>query len=327
MKANSIFIISLVAAIGFGCNGSNGGKTNVDDEYPVITDFSVVNKDSLFSQIESKIDSTIAASKIEYRENSVKGYLAWDSVTRAVYSLDPSNPPPDMEWMSNENRIAEYLNWHLRRMVNKSLGDKAIADALNEEAALTDSLLSNQYNWLRSHFDTSQEITGSSAFGKYFDIEYEMLTLQNKNLKELLEASTNSAYNMSAPHSISSELLEKASRHILSDKIPYYQNDTVYSEADDRASFKAENEAWSKLMAHRNHVSGLLNGKIRAAYNIGTYRLIFNRLRQLKNEYEGYGMLSGDMRENLLSDSCSYEELMAYPNFSAKWTEYMKLFE
>ena len=54
---------------------------------------------------------------------------------------------------------------------------------------------------------------------------------------------------------------------------------------------------------------------------------MFNRLRQLKNEYEAYTILTIDKQALTLSDSCTYEELMAYPNFTTKWNEYIKQFE
>lgn len=61
------------------------------------------------------------------------------------------------------------------------------------------------------------------------------------------------------------------------------------------------------------------------AFDNGTRRLKINRLRQLKNEFENYGTMSGSVRSCLLSDTCTYQQLMAYPNFSMKWEEYLKI--
>lgn len=291
------------------------------------TPFNTDNKDLLFIQIEDAVDSVIKESGSDYQEYMIKGYLVWDSITTAKYSPELYNLSISSDWIKHNIGVKEYLNWHLRKIVYNLLHDNRIAAAMNEEKALTDSLLETQYKFLRSHFDSTQEDLGTSSNLKYYDIEVEMLKLQNKNLRELLEALTDSNYNKTVTHQITPKLLEKEYRHMLTKRIPYYRNDSIYNVAEDRANFQAEIAVWNQLMAQRNKIAALLRGNLRTAYNIGTYRLMFNRLRQLKNEYEAYGLISGDMRENLLTDSCTYEELLAYPNFSSKWSEYLKQFK
>lgn len=284
------------------------------------------NKELLFAQIESAVDSTIKATNTEYQEYTVKGYLTWDSLTLTLFS--PSIfVKTDSELAKHRNCITEYLNWHLSRTINTLLANKEIEHELNVESALTDSLLSAQYKWLQSHFDMTQDYIGSASNLKYYNIEYEMLTLQNANLKELLQALTDSTYNNTVQYIISPKILQTQYRHIQSNRIPYYQNDSLYNEETDRQNFKLEIDAWNKLMEQCNLIAGLLSNKVRDAYNIGIYRLTFNRLRQLKNEYETYPIMTIDKQALTLSDSCTYEELMAYPNFTTKWNEYLKQFE
>ena len=320
MKAPSLLLSCLITVLSFSCNTTD--KSIEQQSNPFNTD----NRERLFSQIESAVDSTIKATNIDYQEYTIKGYLTWDSLTHTLFPHS-RYAKTDSELAKHRNCITEYLNWHLRRIIATLLANKGIEHELNVESALTDSLLSVQYKWLNSHFDTTQDYIGSASNLKYYNIEYELLTHHNTNLKELLQALTDSAYNNTIQYTISPEILQIQYRHIQSNRIPYYLNDSIYNEETDRQNFKLEIRAWDRLMEQRNRIVGLLNGKVREAYNIGTYRLMFNRLRQLKNEFETYPIMTVDKQALTLSDSCTYGELMAYPNFTTKWDEYLKQFE
>ena len=320
MKAPSLLLSCLITVLSFSCNPTD--KSIEQQSNPFNTD----NRERLFAQIESAVDSTIKATNVDYQEYTIKGYLTWDSLTHTLFPHS-RHTKTDSELAKHRNCITEYLNWHLRRTIATMLANNGIEHELTVESALTDSLLRAQNKWLQSHFDTTQDYIGSASTLKYFNIEYEMLKLQNANLKELLKALTDSAYNNIVHYTISPEMLQTQYRHILSNRIPYYQNDSLYNEETDRQNFKLEIRAWDRLMEQRNRIVGLLNGKVRDAYNIDTYRLMFNRLRQLKNEFETYPIMTTDKQALTLLDSCTYEELMAYPNFTTKWNEYLKQFE
>ena len=320
MKAPSLLLSCLITVLSFSCNTTD--KSIEQQSNPFNTD----NRERLIAQIESAVDSTIKATNIDYQEYTIKGYLTCDSLTHTLFPHS-RYAKTDSELAKHRNCITEYLNWHLRRIIATLLANKGIEHELNVESALTDSLLRAQYKWLQSHFDTTQDYIGSASTLKYFNIEYEMLKLQNSNLKDLLKALTDSTYNHTVQHNISLEIVQTQYRHILFNRIPYYKNDSIYNDDTDRQNFKLEITAWDRLMEQRNRIVGLLNGKVRDAYNIGTYRLMFNRLRQLKNEFETYPIMTVDKQALTLSDSCTYEELMAYPNFTTKWNEYLKQFE
>lgn len=321
MKAPSFLLSCIIAILCFSCNTTD--KSFEQQSNPFNTD----NKELLFAQIESAVDSTIKATNIDYQEYTIKGYLMWDSITQTLLSPNLYALKTDSELAKHRNGIIEYLNWHLTRTITHLLADVEIGSAFNVESTLTDSLLRTQYKWLQSHFDNTQDYIGSASNLKYYNIEYEMLRLQNSNLKELLQALTDSSYNNIAQYTISNDIYQTQYQHILSNRIPYYQNDSIYNEETDRQNFKLEIGAWDKLMEQRNIIAGLLYGKVKDSYNIGTYRLMFNRLRQLKNEYEAYPIMTIDKQALTLSDSCTYEELMTYPNFTTKWNEYLKQFE
>ncbi len=320
--------ISLTLIIGLiflfvGCTNKQPDCANQQKNTPFESD----NKAILFSQIEAKVDSAIEASEIRYSESSIIGYNLWDSVANALYSPDLYNLNSDSQFARHRNGIIEYLNWHLRRIINTQLADSQIRNALNLEYALTDSLLSAQYEWFQSHFDATQDYLGSASNLKYYNLEIEMLRLRNANLKELLIALTDTAYCAHTEHIISADLFLPEYHHIFSEYIPYYSNDSVYNADTDRRNFIAETNVWQQLMDKRTQISTLLSGKVKDAFNNGTYRLMLNRLRQLKNEFESYPIMTIDRQSLTLSDSCTYQELIAYSNFSTLWNKYQKQFE
>ncbi len=316
-------LLCLVLSLLIGCANKQPDSAIQQKTTPFESD----NKAILFSQIEAKVDSAIKASEIRHSESSIIGYNLWDSVANALYSPDLYNLKSDSQFARHRNGIIEYLNWHLRRIINTQLADSQIRNALNLEYALTDSLLSAQYKWFQSHFDATQDYLGSASNLKYYNLEIEMLRLRNANLKELLIALTDTAYCAHTEHIISADLFLPEYHHILSQCIPYYSNDTVYNEDTDRQNFIAETNAWQQLIDKRTQISNFLSGKVKDAFNSGTYRLMFNRLRQLKNEFESYPIMTVDRQSLTLSDSCTYQELLAYPNFSTMWNEYQKQFE
>ena len=68
-----------------------------------------------------------------------------------------------------------------------------------------------------------------------------------------------------------------------------------------------EQKAWNSLMKARKGTSRKLQGRIKSVYDNATYRL------------QRYGAMSNDVYSRLLSDTCSYDELLHSPNFTVKW--------
>lgn len=134
-------------------------------------------------------------------------------------------------------------------------------------------------------------------------------------------------YVFSQLPNIPNSVLRKESNHILNHLIPYYEDDSVYNASSDRTAFLQENQWWEKLIRIRKKIRELIREDAIKAFDNGSNRLMFNRLRQLKNEYEAYTIMTMDKQALTLSDSCTYEELTAYPNFTTKWNEYIKQFE
>lgn len=333
MKHLLIFLISLILLCSVGCGRKHKHDNNEDRTLDSIiaikrnNPFNTNNKDSLFYAIETTVYSKIKASVLDYDPHTMKGYLLWDSLTNEIYSPENFIHSSDGDWALHENGILKYLNWHLWRILVPFIGEQRVVNRMNEEIEITDSLLKAQYEWFRNHFDATQQWIGTAYNLKYFAIENEMLEIQNQNMREIFEAVTDSTYKKSVPHKIPLALLEREYNNIQTNRIPYFENDSIYSEAKDRESFKIECGTWTRLLHQRQIISNIIRKDAKTAFDIGTYWLMFNRLRQLKSEFESYEPMSSEMRSIVLSDSCSYEELLAYPNFTTKWNEHLKEFE
>lgn len=335
-KMKNLILFLIVWILVVGCKNSsqilhNETTEDLPNTLAIVTEeeikkehpFNAENKDSLFRILEEEVIKHIAHSDSSYTVGTLKSYLLFDSVSNSLYSPYNFTHYSDVDWQINENGIIELNNWYLWNTIEPLLGSKTIEDKMKKEKILTDSLLFAQYRWFNKHFDSTQEDTGSGSNLKYGALERDMLIIENQNLKDLLRALTDSKCSIPTWRDIPDRLLTKERNHILKERIPYYINDEIYSEIEDRNAFLHENEIWNQLMKMRESISSNLNGNFKNAYDMGTYRLRFNRLRQLKNEFEEYGIMSMDMMEKTtLSDTCSYEELIAFPNFSTKWKEY-----
>ena len=290
--------------------------------------FYAENKDSLFRILEKEVISQIANTDSNYRAGTYTSYLLFDGVADSIYSPYNFTHYNDADWFYNENEIIELKNWHLWNLIEPLLRSKTIRDKMKKEKILADSLLFAQYRWFNKHFDNTQEDTGSGSNLKYGALKNDMLIIENQNLKDLLRALTDSKYSIQTWRDIPDKSLTKERNHILKDRIPYYQDDEIYNEAEDRTAFLHENGIWNQLMKMRESISTNLNGNLKNAFDMGTYRLRFNRLRQLKNEFEEYIIMSKDMMEHTtLSNSCTYEELIAFPNYSIRYEEYNKMMD
>lgn len=332
MKRLLLLVLVVILLCAFGCGSKHNKQSTVNCADSTIEQkrsnpFNAKNKDSLFNIIETTVDSTIKTSALYYDPHTIKGYLLWDSITNEIYNPENFVHSSDGDWALHENGILEYLNWHLWKILVPFMGEQKVINLMNEEKGITDSLLKAQYELFRNHFDATQQWIGTACNLKYYSIENEMLKTQNQNMREILEAVTDSTYNKSVPHKIPMILLEHEYNNILTNRIPYFENDSIYNEVKDRECFKIELEIWTRLLHQRQTISNMIRKDAKTAFDLGTYRLLFNRLRQLKNEFEAYEPMSGEIRSIVLSDTCTYEDLLVYPNLTTKWNEHLKQFE
>lgn len=75
-------------------------------------------------------------------------------------------------------------------------------------------------------------------------------------------------------------------------------------------------QLWNEWMAFRKTVSKSLPKDMRKIYNDCTNLTMRTKLHQLKNQNEGLGLMSDDVSDCLLPDSCSDKALLEYPGLN-----------
>lgn len=83
-------------------------------------------------------------------------------------------------------------------------------------------------------------------------------------------------------------------------------------------------EKWDHLINYHVRVSKNLTRHLSLRYNNALYSLIRYHLRQLKEEYNGYGCVSGDVLRTTLPPDYTDDELLHYSNFTKEWNQYLK---
>lgn len=350
MKYLPILLISSIMLCGFGCSNGKFDKAMANST-PSSDNLSTRNQeikpsnpfryndgllfyhiqDTVYHQLKCAYPYHQRWGKIFTKEYSnvpnllnYNEYLQIDSMAKILYSPTNFIHESDADWEQNEIGLLEYLNWELWEILKPYIGEQRVVNLMTKQKIIIDSLIDAQQNWFCAHFDATQESVGSGYLLKYCHIEKEMLSIQNANMKDILQTITDSSYKCHNEHNIPDWLIDKGQKYILNSTIPYYENDSIYKADADIKLFLIENKLWTKLMRNRKEIRNILRKDAVDAFDKGTFRLKFNRLRQLKNEFEEYDLMSSNIRSLLVSDSCSYDDLMTYPNFSTKWNEYLK---
>lgn len=350
MKRLPIFLITLIMFCAFGCSNGKSDKAiansmlSSDNLYVRNQEIKPSNpfryndgllfyhiQDTIYHYLKCAYPNHQRWGKIFTKEYidvpnllNYDEYLQIDSVAKILYSPTNFIHDSDADWEQNEVGLLEYLNWELWDILKPYIGRQWVVNLMKDESVIIDSLINAQHDWFRAHFDATQDSVESGFRLKYYFIHKEMLSIQNANMKDILQALTDSSYKCYNEPNIPDWLIDKGQKYILNSTIPYYENDSIYKADADIKLFLIENKLWVKLMKNRKEIRNIIRMDAVDAFDKGTFRLKFNRLRQLKNEFEEYDLMSSDMRSLLLSDSCTYDELMAYPNFTTKWNEYLK---
>lgn len=83
-------------------------------------------------------------------------------------------------------------------------------------------------------------------------------------------------------------------------------------------ALREEEKAWFSLMDKRLPIYRLLSGKQKECFAHSTNRMQKRHAIQLRNRFDGYGIMSESALECLLPDDCSYERLYGYDYTKAR---------
>lgn len=285
------------------------------------------NRDSVFNIITLELKSFIGLNNIEIPKNEKEKYELWEALFHHLYGYDWWNAQTMAEiyYYSHitelgDNYLIYYLQSQLFSKINRTLAGK-----LKEEQILKDSLISAQREYIKTHIDEAID-EGSSSNMKY----YTVASLINKDymasIGDLYFTLMNDYTICMDYQNIPKQLFDKEYNHISHDLIPvkseYYDINPNYDENKDRQALRNEKKAWEKFIAKRQEISNILSGNKKKTWDNATNRFKKSHLILLKNEFQGLGIIGYDMLKTLLSDTCTYEELFAYPNFSTQWKNF-----
>lgn len=284
---------------------------------------SIVNKDSNDIAVTALLQAYIEAKQIQLPQNPVGRYKCIDSIIT-------NNLIPDAEQekdCGNQMQInasfniseiwTEYLRYHYEKLLEELLKKKNISLSLQTEQEELDKLLEAQINY----FD-SIGYSGSASSIAYSQLCDEMYAIHLKGTLDLYFALQVKKYKPDKVYKpIPNSIITQEYNAILHaiDTKDYYDYLDISSKEKVKACLLNEQKAWNSLMKARKNTSRELYGRIKTVYDNATYRLQRYHLIQLKNAFEGYGAMSNDVYSCLLSDTCSYDELLHAPNFTVKW--------
>ncbi|MFV0323641.1 MAG: hypothetical protein ACK5LF_04575 [Bacteroides xylanisolvens] len=287
------------------------------------TQQSVVNKDSHDIAVTALLQAYIEAKQIQLPQNPVDRYKCIDSIIT-------NNLIPDAELekdCGNQMQInasfniseiwTEYLRYHYEKLLEELLKKKSISLPLQTEQEAFDKLLEAQINY----FD-SIGYSGSASSIAYSQLCGEMYAIHLKGTLDLyfaLQAENYKPDKVYKPISNSIIIQEYDTIFHAIDTKRFYDYLDIGSRGKVKECLSNEQKAWNSLMTARKGTSRKLQGRIKSVYDNATYRLQRYHLIQLKNAFEGYGAMSNDVYSRLLSDTCSYDELLHSPNFTVKW--------
>ena len=288
------------------------------------TQQSVGNKDSLNIAVTALLQTYIEAKQIQLPRNPVDRYKYIDSIIT-------NNLIPDAELekdCGNQMQInaslgiskiwTEYLCYHYEKLLEELLKKRSFSLSLQIEQEAFDKLLKAQINY----FDSIGYSGGSASSMAYSQLCDEMYSVYLKGTLDLYFAlqvkyyKSDKAYK---PISNSTIIQEYDTIFHAIDTKRFYDYLDIGSREKAKACLSNEQKAWNNLMKVRKSTSRRLQGRIKSVYDNATYRLQRYHLIQLKNAFKGYGAMSNDVYSCLLSDTCSYDELLHSPNFFVKW--------
>lgn len=343
-----IYIPSIVLSL-FSCKGDKiyneesntdvGFKVSLDPIDPIekeknIADILETTQDSLnflFERMNLNIGKYLENNSIKIPSNSLYKYNLYERVLHALYYFDKEDCNSNVD-LHNYLYISEIENKFLIDYILKqwkSVLNVEIYNKLIEEKSLMEEFILSQQNFLKTHIDEAYD-DGSGSFIKYYSVADNINRDYLESLKDLYFTVTNSKIVELSYIPLDNDLFIKAYNHITNDLIPqqigldniYYNR--RYNDKRDKRAISNVKGTWEKLLSKRNEISGDLPQNLKDVWNNSTYRFQKSHLILLKNEFEGLGLTNNDMNNVLLPNSCSYKDLLDYPNFSTKWNEYVE---
>lgn len=320
----------MLCAFGCGSKHQSDNKYDISDstymgESNFLMGF-IENKDSVFEIVKDSIIQYINQNRITVPNSPIEKYGLIDSLLNIIYDSRTPHVTITVDYFAITQHKGQFLNHYLLTEISK-IANAELIEQLYKENALTDSLISAQHKFLKTHIDDAG-YDGRYDFIKYYNTSFAVYRDRNESLKSLYFTIIDSNYHSHSQYrQIPNNLFEKEYAHILNELIPRDNSLPRYDEIADRNAARKIRQTWHNFIEKRNEISNLLSGKQKDVWNNSTYCFQRSHLIALKNEFKEMGLCSNEEEELLLSNTCTYEELLAYPNFTTKENEHLTEFE
>ncbi len=321
-KNIALLVAGLLVCVGCGRNTKKQETTNVQQMQTICQ-----SEATHSSEASAEVD-TCAEDKGHIEESEVaEDSLTHSSEAPAEFDFDPYIDiyAEDIKYIKE----LEVANDSLLCLITSSVNNH-IAALLAEEKRLTDSLIASKVKFLIQHWDNGDGPRDFSAPG-YLDVVAELRTARNANLQDLLGAISTGGYNPkrqypNIPNAQFTTAYESLHKNVCDlHQRPYPENfkgDSIKA----RKLLQKEKLVWEELLSTRAQISKQLGGNQKMAFDNGSRRLQWNQLLQLKNEYKNYGLIDDEVWYRCLPDTCSYEVLLNYPDYTTVWNDFYKRF-
>ena len=165
----------------------------------------------------------------------------------------------------------------------------------------------------------SLEDHGSSGYLNIIGALNQSLDLWSASFHNLLLHKQNQ--DVSFPHTrFTSRMIEDAYKAFFNEATDNWYNpytdDPNEGLEEYQATVSNERKMWNEWMKYRTIVAKALPKELREVYNGCTNLMMRTKLHQLKNQNAGLGLMSDDVSDCLLPDSCSDKALLEYPGLN-----------
>lgn len=278
----------------------------------------IEHKDYVFNKIEEIVQNNLTQETYSYNQ--------WEHKTTELIGVETCEHSSDFEYQNHKCNILDYLNWHLIKKISH-YGNEDLINGINNSILMTDSLILVQYDLMENLFeneDLRYDFYGLALEFKSL-INDELIAIQSvlsdgtfkpKKITQINE------YTYECP-SIRDDIITKEYQRFITEYIPKsdgkVRSASQVSDLIDLLSI--ERTMWEIFIKGRKHTEILLSGKNKDVWGYNTKVWKLNKIKQLKNEFECYGTMSG-LDYSLSLGDCNYSELMNFHSLSKAREDY-----
>lgn len=321
-----------------GCRGINFERDIDSDEEKPLYDFNIHtnplafrlddyesdfgDEEELFECLISKaeIPEGDVRSQCDYLENWLDSRFYINNDIYSKYGELYSYKLMDYCIVRLSLNRAKCLNYFLVRKLHDTPVSAALVDGVDVEIELMKELLMAQYQLFECH----DADCGSDHYMTYIGLEDDLIYAQNEMICFILGVHCTPRYHHPE---LTNSLIQYQYSVLLKNGFPCYEYCQSFNPRTDSINILNMKWVWDRLISHHKHVSQNLSVEMQQRFDDALYVLLRYHLKQLKEEFQSYGVISEDIGQTVLPLDYSDDELIHYPGFTKKWKEYQKQFD